>query len=94
MVCTHVFLRPAVDKMLGLAAVALPEQSFALTAPLPKNGPRAHYMRARVKGGHCTPADRQDSALISVMARSNALLIRDPFAPKAEIGDTVRCILF
>ncbi|MCF6271696.1 MAG: molybdopterin molybdotransferase MoeA [Rhodobacteraceae bacterium] len=94
MVCTHVFLRPAVDKMLGLEAAALPEQSFALTAPLPKNGPRAHYMRARVEGGQCTPASRQDSALISVMARSNALLIRDPLAPEAKIGDMVRCILF
>ncbi len=94
MVCTHVFLRPAVDKMLGLDATALPEQRFALTTPLPANGPRAHYMRARVENGRCTPANSQDSALITVMARSNALLIRPPFAAPAEIGESVSCILY
>ncbi len=94
MVCTHVFLRPAVDKMLGLDAMALPEQVFELTEDLPKNGPRAHYMRARVECGRCTPAGRQDSALISVMAESNALLIRDPFAEAAKAGAKVRCILY
>ncbi len=94
MVCTHVFLRPAVDKMLGLDAAALPEQDFELTEDMPANGPRAHYMRAQVKGGRCTPAGRQDSALISVMSQSNALLIRDPFAEPAKAGDKVRCILF
>ncbi len=94
MVCTHVFLRPAVDKMLGLDAAALPEQVFELTEDLPENGPRAHYMRARVEGGRCIPAGRQDSALISVMAQSNALLIRDPFAEGAKAGEKVRCILY
>jgi len=94
MVCTHVFLRPAVDKMLGLEAAALPEQEFELTEDMPANGPREHYMRARVEGRHCTPAGRQDSALISVMVQSNALLIRDPFAEVAKTGDKVRCILF
>jgi len=94
MVCTHVFLRPAVDKMLGLDASALPEQVFEVTEDLEANGPRAHYMRARVEGGFCTPARRQDSALISVMAQSNALLIRDPFAQAAKAGEMVRCILY
>lgn len=94
MVCTHVFLRPAVDKMLGLDASALPTQEFELTAPLPANGPRAHYMRGIVEGGQCTPAYSQDSALISVMSQSNALIIREPFVEAAEIGDSVRCILF
>lgn len=94
MVCTHVFLRPAVDKMLGLDAAALSTQKFALTAALPSNGPRAHYMRGRVEAGLCTPADSQDSALISVMSQSNALIIRDPFVEPAEEGEMVRCILF
>lgn len=93
-VCTHVFLRPAVDKMLGLQATALAEQTCELTKDLPENGERTHYMRASVSDGRCTPAARQDSALISVMARSNALLIRNSFAPPARAGDQVRCILF
>ena len=94
MVCTHVFLRPAVDKMLGLDAQALSTQPFVLTQPLGANGPRAHYMRGRVEKGEVTPASRQDSALITVMADSNALLIREPFAEPAEAGESVPCILF
>ena len=94
MVCTHVFLRPSVDKMLGLEAKALPTQEFKLTAPLPANGPRAHYMRAIANGGNCTPAYSQDSALISVMSESNALIIRAPFATPLDAGEIVHCILF
>ena len=94
MVCAHVFLRPAVDKMLGLPPLDQEEQTYELTADLPPNGPRMHYLRASVKAGKCTPADCQDSALISVMSRSNALLIRQPDAPAAKSGDMVTCILF
>ncbi|HCA27659.1 MAG TPA: molybdopterin molybdenumtransferase MoeA [Betaproteobacteria bacterium] len=94
MVCTHVFLRPAIDKMLGLDAKALPRQRFALTEALPENGVRAHYMRGRVENGTCTPASRQDSALITVMANSNALIVRAPFVKAAKAGDMVECILF
>jgi len=94
MVCTHVFLRPAIDKMLGLKAGSLPEVMARLTKPLAANGPRAHYMRAVVHGGECTPADNQDSALITVMANANAMLIRPPHAEPAKTGDMVPCILF
>ncbi len=92
MVCTQVFLRPAIDKMLGLDATARPREQFTLTEPVGKNGPRAHYMRARVEGGNCTPAGSQDSALLSVLARSNALLVREPFAPALKAGARVECI--
>ncbi len=94
MVCAHVFLRPAVDKMLGLPPLDQEAQTYVLTADLPPNGPRMHYLRATVKVGKCTPADSQDSALISVMSKSNALLIRQPDAKAAKAGDEVSCILF
>lgn len=92
MVCTHVFLRPALDKMLGLDAAALPHETFTLDTPLEANGPRAHYMRGWVDGGTCTPASRQDSALLSVLAESNVLIIRDPFAEALQAGAQVDCI--
>ena len=58
--------------------------------PLRPNGPRAHYMRARVEPGaagwECTPFDRQDSALLSVLAEANALMVRPPHDPARDAG--------
>ena len=57
------------------------------------NGPRAHYMRARVEPGGggwgCTPFERQDSSLLSVLADANALMLRPPHDPARQPGDTV-----
>ena len=93
-VCAHVFVRPAIDALLGLGYTDLDIRDASLATPLGANGPRAHYMRATVtmRDGtpHCTPHPRQDSALLSVLAASNALLIRDPNAPAAAPGDPVK----
>ncbi len=93
MVCTQIFLRPMVDKMLGLNAHALPRITCELVVPVGKNGPREHYMRANVLSGMCTVADNQDSGVMSVMAQSNALLVRAPNAPELAAGETVECVL-
>ena len=96
MVCGRLFLRPAVEAMLGLPG--------ALSAPVPArlgcavgaNGPRAHYMRARVEAGdagwRCTPFPRQDSSLLSVLAESNALMVRPPGDPARDAGDRIEFI--
>ena len=89
MVCGHVFLLPMLRKMLGLGAQAAPRATAQLAKPLPANGQRAHYMRARISEGHITPAKRQDSALLSVLADANALLIRPVDDPAREIGEKV-----
>ncbi|MBL4806935.1 MAG: molybdopterin molybdotransferase MoeA [Rhodobacteraceae bacterium] len=93
MVCSQVFLRPAIDVMLGLPAKPMPRQTFELAAPVPANGPREHYMRAVVSGGKCTAATNQDSGIMSVMAQSNALLVRAPNAPELPAGALVNCVL-
>jgi len=93
MVCSQVFLRPAIDAMLGLPARAMPRQTFELTSGIGKNGPREHYMRAVVDAGKCTVAGNQDSGVMSVMAQSNALLVRKPFADALPRGATVECVL-
>ncbi len=76
MVCGHIFMLPAIRAMLGLAAEPAPRQVATLAKALPKNGPREHYMRARVEGGKITTFERQDSALLSVLSTANALLVR------------------
>jgi molybdopterin molybdotransferase len=95
-VCGHVFIRPAIHAMLGLGKKALPRETATLSKNIKPNGPRAHYMRAQLElvdgTPTCTPYDRQDSSLLSVLARANVLMVRDPNDPAKTAGDTVEII--
>jgi molybdopterin molybdotransferase len=79
-VCGHLFLLPLLRAMLGLPD-PLPRPGRAILAvDVGPAGPRTHYMRARLTSRAGLPAiepyTRQDSALISVLAEAEALLIR------------------
>ena len=63
-----------------------------LAVDMPTNGPREHYMRARITGGAVTPDQQQDSALLGVLARADALLVRPPNDPAQSAGAMVRVI--
>jgi molybdopterin molybdotransferase len=93
MVCGQIFLVPAVERMQGLPG-SLPEpQPALLGCDLGPNGPRAHYMRARVEpegaAWRCTPFGLQDSSLLTVLAEANALLVRPPSDRLRKVGDKV-----
>ncbi len=92
MVCGWVFLLPMLRAMLGLGAKAPETREATLAADLAANGPREHYMRARVEGDRLSAFDNQDSSLLSVLAAANALLVRPPNDPARGAGDTVRYI--
>lgn len=92
MVCGHVFVVPVIRAMLGLPAAPAPEARAPLATALPANGPREHYMRARFEDGRLSAFERQDSALLGVLASANALLIRPPNDPARESGDEMRYI--
>ena len=94
MVCGHIFLRPMLRAMQGLPAAPLARRTATLTAPIDQNGPREHYMRAHLNGAHITPADRQDSSLLTVLSGANALILRAPRALSAQAGDLVTFIEF
>ena len=94
MVCGHIFLRPMLCAMQGLPAERIPHRTAPLAAPLSANGPREHYMRAHFDGAALTAAERQDSSLLSVLARANALVIRPPHGPAIEAGTLVPFIDF
>ncbi|MCU0905088.1 MAG: molybdopterin molybdotransferase MoeA [Tabrizicola sp.] len=92
-VCGHLFLLPMVRAMLGDPSPAPAARKARLALDLPPNGPRAHYMRARLSPGDglpgIAPFDRQDSALLSILGQADALLIRPVEAPACHAGDTV-----
>lgn len=89
MVCGHVFLLPALRVMLGFDASPRPHKPAILTHDMPANGPREHYMRARVEDGQITAFERQDSALLTVLSDANALLIRPCDGPEIGKGTQV-----
>ncbi|ODT88212.1 gephyrin-like molybdotransferase Glp [Phenylobacterium sp. SCN 70-31] len=92
MVCAELFLRPLIAAHQGADPV-LPMRRARLEAPLPANGPREHWMRARL--GHADagltarPYRDQDSSLVGVFAAADALLVRPAGAPAAGAGDLV-----
>jgi molybdopterin molybdotransferase len=95
MVCGHVFMSPLIRCMLGLAAEPAPRLGARLTTDLPANGPREHYLRARVvhdETAAITAFDRQDSSLLSVLSQANALLVSSTNAPMRTAGDIVSYI--
>jgi len=96
MVCGHVFLRPMIDVMLGLPAVPLLRETGILGVDLGANGWRENYLRAEVAatdaGWIVTPFDRQDSALLGILGRANALMVRPPDQGVLKSGELVRFI--
>jgi molybdopterin molybdotransferase len=93
MVCAELFLRPLLQAMQGADPTA-PLIAARTTMALATNGPREHWMRARLTFGAdgavaVTPFPDQDSALVKVFAQSDALIRRATGAPAASAGDIV-----
>lgn len=93
-VCGHIFMRPLLRAMQGLPQAPLPVQGGVLAAPIGPNGPRQHYMRATLADGALTVAGLQDSALLTVLADANALVVRPPYDPEKPAGASVSFIEF
>lgn len=85
-----------------------PSEMAVLGADLPANGPRQDYMRAalafkefdidptlgvqRMRLPVATPHLIQDSSMLSILERSDALLVRPPHAPAAQAGEPCQII--
>ena len=97
LVCAIIFLAPALRTLLGMEKV-LPEPVPArLGSELGENDEREDYLRASLGrsdnvGLIATPFSKQDSSMFATIARSDALIIRPPFAPAATSGETVEII--
>lgn len=89
MVCGHVFVLPTLRAMLGLGAAPAPRKTAPLAIDIAANGPREHYMRARLTEAGLAPFDRQDSGLLSVLAEARALVIRPPQDGPRKAGEMV-----
>ena len=97
-VCAVLFVVPAIRRLLGdLTAGADPTEPAVLGADLPANDGRQDYLRATLAPSPgalpaATALPVQDSSMLSILARADALLVRPPHAPPARVGDACRII--
>ena len=96
--CAHIFVHRAINAFLGRPDPTLNLATARLSAPVGPNGNRENFMRARVHYDEdgslsVSVSDRQDTALLSPFAASNALLRRIAGAEAAEAGEQVQVLL-
>ena len=94
-VCAEMFLRPIVAAYQGASTDPV-TLTARLEGPLPANGSREHWMRAKLShadgGVTVAPYRDQDSSLVSVFAMSDALMRRVAGAPAAAAGEVVEVL--
>lgn len=98
MVCAALFLRPAIRTLLGdPRADEIATEPAVLAADMAANDGREDYVRARLRNqDDALPEVEafpvQDSSMLAVLARSDALIVRPPRAPAAQAGEVVRVV--
>jgi molybdopterin molybdotransferase len=94
--CAALFLKPAIERLLGLPGEAPATVPATLAAPLPANDHRADHLRCRLALENgvliASPASRQDSAMMRILADADGIILRAPHAPVAAAGDTVQVL--
>ncbi|MCB4771540.1 molybdopterin molybdotransferase MoeA [Ancylobacter sp. Lp-2] len=93
-VCALIFLRPLLRRLQGEAGVSGLELVPAeLAVDVKANDHRMDFMRAEITGHRAgipqvRPMPVQDSSMLSLLSRADALLVRGPNAPAARAGET------
>ncbi len=90
-VCAVLFLVPLMRRLAGRSDVQPFPESAVLGHALPENDERADYMRATLAPGPhgipiATPIPVQDSSMMAALAKADCLVVREPFAPRADAG--------
>jgi molybdopterin molybdotransferase len=94
LVCSLLFVNPAIAALLGLPDTGLPLQHAVLGCDLPENGVRQDYLRSTLADSTdglpvVTPFAKQDSSMLSRLAAAHCLIVRPPHAPAAAKGSRV-----
>lgn len=99
MVCTLLFVKPAMERMLGQPGGPVGTTAARLAVDVRENDQREDYVRSRLTRspeGWLTvePHPVQDSSMLSVLAWSSGLLVRPPHDPARKAGAEVQVIDF
>lgn len=90
-VCAFLFMVPLIRALSGRQVIHHQRERAVLGRDLAANDQREDYLRAclelRDDGAQiAVPVSHQDSSLLANLAAAQVLLVRAPFAPKAEAG--------
>ncbi|MBR0839635.1 molybdopterin molybdotransferase MoeA [Bradyrhizobium liaoningense] len=90
-VCGFLFLVPLIRALSGGSMIHHRRERAVLGREVGANDQREDYLRARLEIRDdgtlvALPVNHQDSSLLANLAAAQALLVRAPFAPKAETG--------
>jgi molybdopterin molybdotransferase len=96
-VTAALFLRPAINKMMGAPDTSHATETAVLGRDLDSNDKRQDYLRATLAIDDdgaltATPFDRQDSSMLARFAKAQCLVIRAPFADAISAGERVKII--
>ena len=91
------FVKPALDRMLGQPGDLAATQPARLAVDVKPNDRREDYVRAKLTRGPdgalaVEPHRVQDSSMLSVLAWCNGLLVRPAHDPARKAGEMVRVI--
>ena len=97
-VCSLLFLAPALRKLTGRADIEPALVSARLGRDMPENDRREDYVRAALTIDSdgvsvATAFDRQDSSMLRPMSEAECLLVRPAHAPAARTSDPCRVLL-
>ena len=97
-VCSLIFLRAAMRKMLGLKNYFPKIYYDIISHKLEQNDERMDFLRASIKYENnrniLTSMRKQDSSMINLFSQSNCLIIRKPFEKEILKGEKVRYIKY
>ncbi|MGX1323069.1 molybdopterin molybdotransferase [Bradyrhizobium sp. USDA 377] len=90
-VCAFLFMVPLIRALSGRTVIHHRREHAVLGRDLDANDQREDYLRARLEMRDdgtliALPVNHQDSSLLANLAAAQVLLVRAPFAPKADAG--------
>ena len=99
LVCALLFLKPAIEKLSGLAEGVDGALTARLGAAVRQNDRRQDYLRARLVRAvdgvlEAVPFEVQDSSMMHPLAAADCLVVRAPHAPALPAGSEVPIIPF
>ena len=97
LVCGLLFVKPAIERLLGLDTALGPAPTARLKGKLGANDRRQDYLRAKLTRAadgalEAEPFAAQDSSMMSLLAAADCLVVRAPHAPAAEPGELVEIV--